>query len=144
MVMNAEMTPAKIGRSMKKLESFRARLAVFLGTVTGIERRVLARAPLAHGYTLRLHLGTGAHPLQAVHHDGLAGREARLHHPQAVDHWSQLHRPVLDLVVLADDENVAHRLIGPDGAVVHQHRVVLRAAEQADAGEQPRRELPLV
>ena len=52
----------------------------------------------------------------------------------------ELHRAVLDLVVGADHQHVAHALIGADGAVVDQHRLVLAAAEELHAGEQARRE----
>src|SRR5207248_596978 len=75
------------------------------GTAPGEESHALAGPPLAHGDALRLNLRPRAHALQAIDYDGLAGGESRLHHPQAVDDRTELHRPVLGLVARAYDQD---------------------------------------
>src|SRR5256886_14911335 len=114
------------------------------GAGPGEESHALAAARwLAHGDALRLNLRPRAHALQAIDYDRLARRESRLHHPQAVDDGTQLHWPVLGLVVRAYDQDVAHGLIGTDRAVVDEDRLVLMRPEQPQARKQPRREQPI-
>src|SRR2546429_3997580 len=113
------------------------------GAVPGEKSHALAGPPLPHGDALRLNLRPRAHALQAIDYDGLARRESRLHHPQAVDDGTQLHWPVLGLVVRAYDQDVAHGLIGTDRAVVDEDRLVLMRPEQPQARKQPRREQPI-
>ena len=84
-VMNAETTAAKTGRSMKKFESFTSLvLAGEHGAALGF--RGVMRVLLAHRDALRRDGRAGSHALQAVHHDGVAGREALAHHAQAINH----------------------------------------------------------
>src|SRR5579863_257445 len=112
--------------------------------IAGEQRRALAASRLAHRDALRLYLRAGTHALQAVHDDGLARGESRLQDTQPVDDGTELHRPILDLVALVHHQYVTHGLVRTDGAVVHQHCIVLSTAEELDAGEETGRELPLV
>src|SRR6266513_5363650 len=107
------------------------------------DRALAAWRRLAHGDALRLNLRPLAHALQAIDYDGFARCESRLHHPQAVDDRTELHRPVLGLVARAYDQYVAHGLIGADRAVVDEDRLVLMRTEQPQARKQPRREQPI-
>src|SRR5256714_1545283 len=107
------------------------------------DRALAACRRLAHGDALRLNLRPRAHALQAIDYDGFARCESRLHHPQAVDDRTELHRPVLGLVARAYDQYVAHGLIGADRAVVDEDRLVLMRTEQPQARKQPRREQPI-
>src|SRR5207248_1746458 len=70
------------------------------------DRALAACRRLAHGDALRLNLRPRAHALQAIDYDGFARCESRLHHPQAVDDRTELHRPVLGLVARAYDQYV--------------------------------------
>ncbi len=91
----------------------------------------------AHRNLLRGDGDARTHALQAVHDDQLARLQAVTHDAQAiVDDGAELHRAVLDLVVRADGEHVAHVLVRADRAVVDQHRLVLGAAFELHAGEQ--------
>src|ERR1043165_7101489 len=76
--MRTEMTPAKIGRSMKNLDRFmaRARWRLVLVSVLSVRnRRRVLRLQLGtrvHPHHLRHHRRAWADALQAVHHDALA------------------------------------------------------------------------
>src|ERR1700757_2719706 len=114
------------------------------GIVTSEQPRRLAVGALAHGDAMRLHLCARTYALQAIYHDGLAGRKSRLHHSQPADYGAQLPRPVLDLVAGPDDQHVPHGLVRADGAIVDQHRIVLSTVQKPDSGKEARREKALV
>ena len=63
---------------------------------------------LAHCDELRVHLHAGPHAHQAIDDDGVARLESGSHHAQAVDQRAELHGAVLDFVVGAHEEHVAH------------------------------------
>src|SRR5438045_3941791 len=88
-------TPAKIGRSMKNFERFTCSLrSRFLGR--GAFGMQLGLG--VHRHRLRRHQRTGAHPLQPVDDDALAGLQAGVHDAQAVHRRAQRHLAVLRLV----------------------------------------------
>src|SRR5262249_13607390 len=99
-------------------------------------------------------LGTGPHPLQAVHDDpvgrfqyfdllqyALAVRSRFGHFPVALDlaeaavQLTDLYGPVLDFVRVIDDEDEALPLVGTDGRVGDQEGRVGGADRHADPAE---------
>ena len=89
---------------------------------------------------LRRDLLPGARAHQAVDDDAVVGREAVLDDAQAVVDLAQRHVFLPHDVVVIDDEDVFARLLGADGVVRHQQRLVGRRARHADAGEHAGRE----
>src|SRR5690625_1465305 len=102
------------------------RLAWRLGPARA-QRRLLGRDLLA-----------GAHALQAVDDDAVAGLQARADHAQAVEQRTKVDALVTGLAVLVDHVDEAMAKIGADGARVDQHRRPGLAAGQAQAREQAR------
>src|SRR5689334_20591112 len=108
MRMKADRTEANTGLSMKKLENFMVGPGKGMGTGTISRKRngacplvlgnqgVATLALLSHGDDLRCHRHAGAHLLQALDQDGVAGLEALTHHAQPIDDGTELHRRVLD------------------------------------------------
>src|SRR6185436_6525509 len=123
-VMKAESTAAKTGRSMKKWDSF-TQVSPCVRLLRVEREHALAGFARAHGDALRGDLDTGTHALQAVHDDVLAGLHAITDDAQTIDERPELHGAVLHLVVRADGEDVAHVLIRADRAVVDEDGVVL-------------------
>src|SRR5829696_4905379 len=117
--MTIDSTLAKIGRSMKNLEKLIARSSASAGgggrSVGHRGRRVGVHRRHRGG-----HLHPGAHPLQAVHHDPLAGRDPLLHDAEPVDQPPDLDRPVLHRAVRLEDQHELLVLVGADGAVLDQ------------------------
>src|SRR5581483_4973238 len=103
-----------------------------------------ALATLAHGNPRRRDRRARAHALQPIHHDRFALLQPVADDPQPVNDRPQLHRPVLDLVIRADNEYVLHALVRSDRAVVDEQSVVFVPPQQLDAREQSGRENAVV
>ena len=98
---------------------------------------------MAHGDARLRDRHAGAHALQSVDDDDVAGREAVLDDAQAVDEPACLDGPVLDDALLVDDEHEALAEIRADRAIVDERRAVAGRAHELHAREQARRELPI-
>ncbi len=117
--MRIASTDANIGRSMNTEEMFMGSLPLVGGRslVRGpslVRSRSLVRAfrrclvlsdarVALHRHFLRIHDNAGMHALRAVYDDHVAGLEPRPYDTQAIDHATQLHTPVLDLVIRANN-----------------------------------------
>src|SRR6202042_889214 len=115
-VIKIARTVAKIGRSMKNEEIFIVR-TLRCGRCAGRSGRRVG----AHVYALRRNRDSGVHALRAVHDDHIAGLEALAHDAHAVNHATELHLAVLDLVIRAEQQHVFLALIGIDGTIVNQN-----------------------
>src|ERR1044071_1920702 len=141
---STDITPAKIGRSMKNFEMFMAfprryrasssfRLRMIFSEnrypLFGIMRLALRdRAlglrlqfrPVVHAHGLRREQRAGPDPLQAVDHDLLARLQPARHDAQAVRrHRSERDLAVFRLALGIDHHHEALALVGADRALVH-------------------------
>src|SRR5215471_12800846 len=134
---SVDSTPAKIGRSIKNLDTF-------MGSPS---RKPKPRSPLddvcrcgscSHGDERRSDQATGADALQPTHDDALARFQSIRNHTQTVDKRTKSHLAVCRLIVSTDDHHELFVLVGTDRAFVdHQCRFGL-ALPHAQAGELPR------
>src|SRR6185503_131874 len=127
--MRSEITPAKIGRSMKKRR--------------GSSGAPGPRGGDLHRLRLRRHQHAGAHALEPLDHDPLARREALRHDAQALRLGAQAHLAPGHLVVGAHHHHEALALVRPDRALADEDRGLGLHAAHAHAGELPRHEVPV-
>src|SRR5688572_5726253 len=128
----SDRTAAKIGRSMKNLETFMTtsiRGVAWFGPA--VRTRVRHRGDLH----------PGADPLQPVDDDALARLEAAAHDAQAVDDRTERHRPVFDLPLRRDDVDELLAQVGADRAVLNQQAAIAARTGQPQPDEQTRRQL---
>src|ERR1700720_3229655 len=118
-----DRTVAKIGRSMKKCDRF-----------TAVPRsRLRGRLDLAR---LRRDLAAGPGPPQPVDDDAVGRREARADDAEAViGHRTGTHDLGLDRAVILHGHHHFAGLIGDDGAVGNEDRVVALRGRDADPPE---------
>src|ERR1044072_5399696 len=145
---STEMTPAKIGRSMKNLDRFMSRLeAIFLlVAVCGSALRGAAGV-LRLQFRARVHADllwrdqrAGPDAVQAVDPDALAGVQSAADDKQRVGRRAEGALALSRLVVAPHHEHELLVLVGADRALVdHQRRLGLRLAH-AQACELPRNE----
>src|SRR3954471_13423241 len=138
MMKTIETTEAKIGRSMKKCEIFipGASFGLCLGGTSGGRRRGGRRPTLL----LRGDLGARTGPHEAVDDDMVVGGNARFDDAQVVVDFAQGHVFLAHRIVGTDDQHVFARLLGADGGVGNEQRVVWRRARKLHAREHARRE----
>src|SRR5579883_3374425 len=145
-----EITPAKIGRSMKKRDrpmdrcqaggsraagSDRSRTERSVRRAAGGGGRHLQRADrgrpaggvVQRRLELRDDLGAGPDPLEPLDDDALAPGDRAGDDPEPVLELPELHRAVLDGGIRLHHVDVFLVLIGPDGAVLDQRRRVRMA-----------------
>src|ERR1700727_510529 len=114
-VIKMARTVAKIGRSMKNED-------IFMRALEGGRRADRSgRRVGPHVYALRRNRNSRLHALRAVHDDHIAGLEALAHDAHAVNHATELHLAVLDLVIRAEQQHVFLALIGIDGTIINQN-----------------------
>src|ERR1700742_5309881 len=106
-VIKIARTVAKIGRSMKNEEIFIVR-ALGCGRRAGRSGRRVG----THVYALRRNRNSRVHALRAIDDDYIAGLEALAHDAQPVDHATEFHLAVFDLVVGAQQAHVLLAFIG--------------------------------
>src|ERR1051326_971957 len=126
-----ETTAAKIGRSMKKCEMRMAAL-VGLGGGTARGRR--------RGLLLGRHLDAGPHAHEPVDDDVVVLLEPVLDHAQAAQRGAERDVALARHVLAADHHRVLARLLGRDGRVRHEQRLVRRGARHLDPPEHAGRE----
>src|SRR5262249_16891809 len=85
-------------------------------------------------------LHAGPHTLQSPDDHDVTGLQALANDAQSVERAPELHPSVFQFVSVAKDEHVVLRLIGGDGALFNQERIVFAAAWQLYARKQPGRE----
>src|SRR5262245_17073296 len=135
--MTIDRTVAKIGRSTKK----RANIVPLLrGRLRRLRRGGRAGA---HAHLLRRHGRARAHALDPVHDDPLAGRESLGHGAEPAVHTAELHRSVLDDVLVVHDENVLPVLVGTDRAIGHEEARLRLADRHPHAHEHAGLEQPV-
>src|ERR1700743_150016 len=112
--MTTEITPAKIGRSIKNFDRF---------TSAPLPRW---RRPLIGRRLDRLRRDRRARRqfLQSVQDHAVAGFDAGHHHALAVDGRAQCDFAIFRLVIRADDKDKALALVVADGGFRHQQGVV--------------------
>src|SRR5690242_9025693 len=128
-----ETTAAKIGRSMKKCEIRidRALLGLGRGAARGRRRRLL----------LRVHLRARPRAHQAVDDDVVVRLEPLLlgpvvpDHAQFPDRLAECHVALARDVLGVDHHDELARLLGADGDVRHEQRLIRRRARDLDAAE---------
>src|SRR5580698_393128 len=121
-----EMTPAKIGRSIKNRDKF----------IVVIPPRGRTPQSIARGTAgLGIHRYSGRKPLQVVKDQALAGFDADANDTVAFDLRTKLNRAVFGLVVGVDDEDKSLALVVADRAFRNQQRVVERAVTHAHRNE---------
>ena len=98
-------------------------------------RFMISCQPARRCVLLRIDLGADAGALQAVDDHAVLRLEALADHAQALVQRTEHHRPRLDRVVFLDHEHDLARLVGGNGGVRQQQRLIGRAADQADAAE---------
>src|SRR5687767_8085313 len=118
-----EITPARIGRSMKSFENpmIAARLAGRLDARAG------GSDPAARADAL--------HP---VDDDAVVTPQAGAHDAQAALEIARLDDALLRQVVVTERPHEPPRLVAQDGAVGHEQRLELAGAEELQAAELPR------
>src|SRR6185312_16556527 len=125
-----EITPAKIGRSMKKCEM---RIAPALPLVRADGRGIARRTGFGRGL-LRRHLGARAHAHEPIHDHRVVGFEA-LDDAEVVHQLAERHvlrrRHVLGIEHV---DELAH-LLGTDGRIRHEQRFSWRRSCDLDASE---------
>ena len=89
---------------------------------------------------LRAHLGADPGALQAVDDHAVFRLQAFADHAQALVERPEHDRPRLHGVVVLDHEHDLARLIGGDGGIRQQQRLIGRAADQPDAAELSRQD----
>src|SRR4029453_13752392 len=101
MKISSEMTPAKIGRSMKNLDRF---ILVFVLAGSGLGENLGRRGLVTSLHDRRLWIDErpGTDPLPPVHHDALAGGQSRRHDAQAIGGAAERHFAISGFVVGAD------------------------------------------
>src|SRR5580698_3316836 len=100
--MATEMTPAKIGRSIKNRDKF----------IVVIPPRGRAPQSIARGTAgLRIDRHAGRKPLQVVQDQALAGFDANANHAAAFDLRAKLDRAVFGFVIGIDDEDKTLALV---------------------------------
>src|SRR6266498_208614 len=98
--MTIERTAAKIGRRMKKWEKF---MAIPPSVGHGSLRRTFPQ--------FRLHHDSRTHAQQSFNDDLFTWLQPLLNHAQAVDHWADLYRAKLNLLLCVDYIDKFLRLI---------------------------------
>lgn len=88
---------------------------------------------LGDGLPLGINLDAWPHPLQALDDHPILRLQSVANHTQTVDERPGHHLAVLHGVLVVDDKDEALRLVGPDGLVGQQQRLVALAARQAEA-----------
>src|SRR5262249_34943097 len=102
-------------------------------------------AGLAHGRHVGLDLHSRVDALQATHDDDIARFEPLPDDAQsAFDDPAGLDRTILELVLRPQDEHVALTLVGTDGPILDDDRVVVAAAQQLDPRKHAGSELALL
>src|SRR5438093_205860 len=125
--MTIERTAAKIGLRMKKWEKF---MAIPPSVGHGSLRRTFPQ--------FRLHHDSRTHAHQSFNDDLFTWLQPFLNHTQAVDHWADLYRAKLNLLLCVDYIDKFLRLIRTQGAVRDEQRRIFSAARDADAPEESR------
>src|SRR5579859_3762093 len=115
--MTTEITPAKIGRSIKNFDRF---------TSAPLSRggQVMASLVGRRLYRLRHNRRARRQFLQTVQDHAVAGFDTGNHHALAVDGRTQCDFAIFRLVVRADDKDKALALVVADGGFRHQQSVV--------------------
>src|SRR6266705_3427212 len=126
-----ESTEAKIGRSMKKCE-------IFMTALVGLRLRPGSRRRDAA--LLRRDLGAGPRPHQAVDDDAVVGAEPGPDDAQIVHHLAEGDVFLAHRAVGADRERVLARLLGADGDIGHEQRLVGQRARDLHPAEHAGRE----
>src|SRR5882724_6758078 len=132
--MTIDSTVAKIGRSMKKWDNVMQPGSSPAGLWPG-DGRFWRWQGVVPGDCLPLGIDLGAwpHPLHAVDDHPILRLESVANHAQTVAHRSQLHLAVFHGVLVIDHEGEALRLIGAEGLVREQQRLVLATPRDTDA-----------
>ena len=86
----------------------------------------------------------GAHPLQSVDHDAVAGLQARCDDAQAIDRAAERDRAIRCAIVVADHHHELLVLVGADRALVDHHERLLLRLAHAHARELARDEMAVV
>src|ERR1700704_673779 len=137
MTKTRDTTPAKIGRSMKKREMRMGRSGASVGRGLGNcgERRGVGTA----GRFLRRHLDARTRPHQAVDDDAVVGAKAAVAHGQPTP--TLPNRPVFRPrhVLAVDHEHELAHLLGTDGHVRHEQRLLGSRDRHLNATEHPGR-----
>ena len=135
MMMKVDMTAAKIGRSMKKLESFTVSPQWILRDYLWHSTHCAAVALSSRPSGLAACAGDCSPIVDPRRRTSDPGRtrcrpsttivsplrQPVAYHAQPIDHRAQFDRPVLGLLVGADDEHVFAILIGADSTIVDKH-----------------------
>src|SRR5262245_49460770 len=150
-IISRASTLARTGRSMKYLENMADGAALTLrgrlarGRGRGARRAVRAcgclRGRSGHGggrrRLLRCHLAAGDGTLDALDHHPVVGTHALLDHPHAVNQRTDLHRTLLDDIVLLHDQRVVALLVDSERTIRDQERIVDRADRHPHPHKQP-------
>src|SRR5579883_2500912 len=129
--MTAEMTPAKIGRSMKN----RDRCIMVPGLPGGLGCFGSAVAGGAAALDLRHDRSAGGEPLQMIEDHAIAGLQSGEHDPITVDLRPEFDAAIFGLVATTDDKDEALALVVADSAFRHQQRIVDLAIAHAHRNE---------
>src|SRR6266481_519162 len=146
--MMMDITAAKMGRLMKKLEIFMggsgllphfrfARIA-FLTCEGGLRGCVAQRVSLAsHGDCLGRDGGSGTHALQAADDDNVALAQAFTHHTQSLRHRAEFHGAIFERVVFTEHKDVLLIQIGDDSLVSRETPTLGAATLQPNPCKKP-------
>src|SRR5262245_4967103 len=131
-----ETTAAKMGRSMKKCE-------IRIGRPTSVGRSLGGSSLRSRLLVLRRHLLPRPRSHQAVDDDAIIGRHAILYDAQVVHHLAEPHEALARHIVLINDIDELAHLLGTDGRIGEQERLVRSRARHLHAREHSGREQPV-
>src|SRR5580704_11178268 len=117
--MATEMTPAKIGRSMKNLDRY-----IFDCSACAVDFRKSIVRRL--GIALRCNDGSRSQPLQVVEDHAVARLDARDNHATAIHLRAELNSAIFGLVAVGHNEDETLALVVADGAFRNQECIVKR------------------
>src|SRR5271169_4133480 len=125
--MATEMTPAKIGRSMKNFDRY-----IFGNSARAADLRLIA---CSSAIGLRRHGRARSEPLQVIEDHAVACFDARENNAIAIDLRAKLYGAIFGLVAIADHEYEALALVAADGALRHKKCVIERTGAHAHRHE---------
>src|SRR5580704_5587125 len=129
--MATEMTPAKIGRSMKNLDRY-----IFDCSACAVDFRKSIVRRL--GIALRCNDGSRSQPLQVVEDHAVARLDARDNHATAIHLRAELNSAIFGLVAVGHNEDETLALVVADGAFRNQECIVKRTVAHAHRNEHSR------